>query len=330
MTERSGRSSSTVRIASTNGTVSLIKSLVTSHRLGSTLRLRALSGSIRIAWTSVISCWRRKRLPSQRIQSKTYRREIEKVREKLDKVSREIYSSLTPWQKTLVARHPARPYPLDYILALTMKAAQFAGLVNEGFSSDPDADLATAIKAADRALQLAPDNLSALYSKILVLRAQGNFDGAAALARKAIELNPLAGWFHYQVGTARMGQGRYKDALESYTTAKQLIAVISPNVDQSLANALLANDQFPEAITRAQVAIAEWTTDNWPFPEISWLVLIAAESENGQAAEARAALQKFLATPRTYRSIAEVKKRPELAANQRLLDGLRRAGMPEE
>src|SRR5262249_60555621 len=48
-----------------------------------------------------------------------HRREIEKVREKLDKVSREIYSSLTPWQKTLVARHPARPYPLDYILAPT-------------------------------------------------------------------------------------------------------------------------------------------------------------------------------------------------------------------
>jgi hypothetical protein len=59
------------------------------------------------------------------------------------------------------------------------------------------------------------------------------------------------------------------------------------------------------------------------------LVLIAAESENGQTAEARADLQKFLATPRSFRSIAEVQKLPQLAGNSKLLEGLRRAGMPD-
>ncbi len=44
--------------------------------------------------------------------------EIDELREKLSKVSREIYANLTPWQKTLVARHPQRPYTLDYIAAL--------------------------------------------------------------------------------------------------------------------------------------------------------------------------------------------------------------------
>ena len=48
----------------------------------------------------------------------SHRREIEKLQEKLERVSREIYAGLTPWQKTLVARHPLRPYPLDYIQAL--------------------------------------------------------------------------------------------------------------------------------------------------------------------------------------------------------------------
>jgi acetyl-CoA carboxylase carboxyl transferase subunit alpha len=38
-----------------------------------------------------------------------------RLRQKLTKVSTEIYSNLTPWQKTLVARHPQRPYSLDYI-----------------------------------------------------------------------------------------------------------------------------------------------------------------------------------------------------------------------
>ena len=64
-----------------------------------------------------------------------HRREIEKVREKLDRVSREIYSGLTPWQKTLVARHPARPYPLDYIQALMTDFVELHG--DRTFSDDP-------------------------------------------------------------------------------------------------------------------------------------------------------------------------------------------------
>jgi acetyl-CoA carboxylase carboxyl transferase subunit alpha len=56
-----------------------------------------------------------------------HRRELEKLREKLEKVSREIYASLTPWQKTLVARHPARPYTLDYIQSLTTEFVELHG-----------------------------------------------------------------------------------------------------------------------------------------------------------------------------------------------------------
>src|SRR5438270_10802944 len=43
---------------------------------------------------------------------------IEELQRKLNKVATEIYSKLTPWQKTLVARHPQRPYTLDFIPAL--------------------------------------------------------------------------------------------------------------------------------------------------------------------------------------------------------------------
>jgi acetyl-CoA carboxylase carboxyl transferase subunit alpha len=56
-----------------------------------------------------------------------HRREIEKLREKLDRVSREIYAGLTPWQKTLVARHPGRPYPLDYVEALMTDFVELHG-----------------------------------------------------------------------------------------------------------------------------------------------------------------------------------------------------------
>jgi acetyl-CoA carboxylase carboxyl transferase subunit alpha len=55
------------------------------------------------------------------------RREVEKVTEKLDRLTREIYAGLTPWQKTLVARHPARPYTLDYVEALTTEFVEVHG-----------------------------------------------------------------------------------------------------------------------------------------------------------------------------------------------------------
>ena len=41
--------------------------------------------------------------------------EIEKLRLKSDRLTEKIYANLTPWQIVKVARHPRRPYTLDYI-----------------------------------------------------------------------------------------------------------------------------------------------------------------------------------------------------------------------
>ena len=44
-----------------------------------------------------------------------YKSELQKLNAKLIKVSNEIFSSLTPWQRVEMARHPNRPYTNDYI-----------------------------------------------------------------------------------------------------------------------------------------------------------------------------------------------------------------------
>ena len=44
--------------------------------------------------------------------------EVQRLQSKLDRHMRHIYSHLTPWQKSLVARHQQRPHCLDYINAL--------------------------------------------------------------------------------------------------------------------------------------------------------------------------------------------------------------------
>jgi acetyl-CoA carboxylase carboxyl transferase subunit alpha len=61
--------------------------------------------------------------------------ELAELQQKLTKVSNEIYSNLTPWQKTLVARHPQRPYTLDVIAQLIEEWSEIAG--DRKFADDP-------------------------------------------------------------------------------------------------------------------------------------------------------------------------------------------------
>ncbi len=53
----------------------------------------------------------------------------------LTKVADEIYANLTPWQKTLVARHPQRPYTLDFIGHLFEEWTEVHG--DRKFCDDP-------------------------------------------------------------------------------------------------------------------------------------------------------------------------------------------------
>src|SRR5690349_15503374 len=44
--------------------------------------------------------------------------EIRALEKKIEAAQRDIYSNLTTWQRVLIARHPKRPYALDYIQAI--------------------------------------------------------------------------------------------------------------------------------------------------------------------------------------------------------------------
>ena len=61
--------------------------------------------------------------------------EIERLRQELQDLRGEIYSSLTAWQKTQVARHPKRPYTLDYVQMLFGNLVEIHG--DRKFADDP-------------------------------------------------------------------------------------------------------------------------------------------------------------------------------------------------
>lgn len=42
-------------------------------------------------------------------------KEVGAIEKKIEKTRKEIYTNLTPWQRVQIARHPKRPYALDYV-----------------------------------------------------------------------------------------------------------------------------------------------------------------------------------------------------------------------
>ncbi|MDD4899835.1 MAG: acetyl-CoA carboxylase carboxyltransferase subunit alpha [Candidatus Omnitrophica bacterium] len=62
--------------------------------------------------------------------------EIKRLEEKLEHLRKDIYGNLSAWQKVQIARHPQRPYTLDYISSLM---TDFLELHGDRFFSDDKA-----------------------------------------------------------------------------------------------------------------------------------------------------------------------------------------------
>lgn len=61
--------------------------------------------------------------------------EIRRLEKKAKELRSEIFSNLTPWQKVLIARHPERPYTLDYIAMIVEDFIELHG--DRRFADDP-------------------------------------------------------------------------------------------------------------------------------------------------------------------------------------------------
>ena len=133
-------------------------------------------------------------------------------------------------------------------------------MINE-FSADHDADTLRATNFANRALQLAPNDVEVLRNKAVVLRARGDLDEAAALLRKVIELAPQWGWQRRELSARSCcRQGITRRLWRPSLSAKRLISVTGADsvapMDWSLAMGLLVNDRFPEAIAQTRLRSA--------------------------------------------------------------------------
>jgi acetyl-CoA carboxylase carboxyl transferase subunit alpha len=62
-------------------------------------------------------------------------KEMVHLRKKMEETKKTIYESLTPWQRVQLARHPDRPYLMDYINRIFTDFLEFHG--DRRFSEDP-------------------------------------------------------------------------------------------------------------------------------------------------------------------------------------------------
>src|SRR6202142_3217440 len=60
--------------------------------------------------------------------------EIKRLQKKSEKLTSDIYGKLSAWQISQVARHPQRPYSLDYIGGLFTDFSELHG--DRGFAND--------------------------------------------------------------------------------------------------------------------------------------------------------------------------------------------------
>ena len=223
------------------------------------------------------------------------------------------------------------------VRALTWLGIKFFALAQTGVSGDPKGDLERADELVSKALALDPNWTVSHLIKGAILRFQARYPEAVAEHERALALDPSNVNAAGDLGFDYLMHGDSDKSLEYFDKAIRE----SPHDSQlgawyggkAAANFELKN--YDQAIEWARKAIA--VNPNY----VQWIhaSLVAALALAGHDAEAREALQRYLALPSTgpLKTIAAWKAyytaqgggpaRVEL--NERVYDGLRKAGMPE-
>jgi acetyl-CoA carboxylase carboxyl transferase subunit alpha len=68
-------------------------------------------------------------------QNEETKRQIDQLHERVESLRRQIHSSYGAWEKTELARHPQRPYTLDYVERIFTDWSEIHG--DRGFADDP-------------------------------------------------------------------------------------------------------------------------------------------------------------------------------------------------
>ncbi|MBS0632514.1 MAG: acetyl-CoA carboxylase carboxyltransferase subunit alpha [Verrucomicrobia bacterium] len=138
---------------------------------------------------------------------------------KLAEMRREIYSNLTPWQRVQIARHPKRPYALDYINAICEGFQELHG--DRQFNDDRALIGGTAFFNGESVMIIAQQKGRDTKENILRNFGMPQPEGY----RKALRLMKLAERFHLPVITFIDTPGAYPGIESEARHVSEAIAV---------------------------------------------------------------------------------------------------------
>ncbi len=225
------------------------------------------------------------------------------------------------------------------VFALIILSIKYWQPVSHNLSADPKGDLKRGDELVSQALALDPTLAYGHVFKAEMLRDQGRLEEANAEAERALDLDPTAVDAYAQLAFNDEELGQYGKSLENLDKAIRL-SLHDPSLHYwyaSKATAHFALKQYEEAIEWARRAMAIDPTFRQSHP-----MLIAALGWTGRQAEGREAIQRYLGLfptgPRTIAAWQALKAQKTnsdsdprvLEVWDRLMEGLRKAGLPEE
>ena len=223
------------------------------------------------------------------------------------------------------------------VRALWVLSMKFHLPVLFGMSADPEADLKRADELVSQALALDPANAAAHNSKAWILHDRGRFEEAIAERERTLAPDPADLNAMMSMAWDHLGLGQYEKGLEIFDAAIRL-SPRSPELNYMYDGkswAYFGLKQYDQAIGWARQAIAAGPSNPGPYQALAAALALA-----GHEAEAREALQLYLALPANPRprTIAALKAHNArlggdarvLDSQERTYDGLRKAGMPEQ
>jgi adenylate cyclase len=224
------------------------------------------------------------------------------------------------------------------VRALLLLGQKFFQAAQTGVSGDPKGDLERADELASKALALEPDWAWSHRLKGDILGWQTRFQESIAEYERALALEPSNVYAALGLGWVHLRRGEFDKSPEFFDKAI-LASPDDPTLAHFYGGKAYANfglKNYDQAIDLARQAIAI----NPNYVQYIHATLVAALALAGHDAEAREALQRYLALPSTgpLKTIAAWKAYlsaqgggpARLEANERCYDGLRKAGMPEE
>jgi adenylate cyclase len=196
-----------------------------------------------------------------------------------------------------------------------------------GFAADPQFERKEAVRLVRLALSLDdddPDTLAfaALISAFLVR----DYEGAIEMTDRALALNPNSFLAWAARGWAYKVAGLSEEAVRSFERAIRA-SPVDPLLHRPLTGmgmALIELGRFDEAVVAAMKALRQN-----PSFSVAYRCLASAFAHLGSAAEAREAAARVLETDPAFTISADVVARGAMSNAKLLIEGLRRAGLPE-